>query len=69
MFVRLCLLNALATGALAAPAVSADGASATASELSDGQPIVVAPLPRFITPRKIHMRPQAALCPNYFGQC
>jgi len=56
-------------GALAGPAASADGASATASEARDGQPRVVAQLQRFITPKKIHVRPQAAPCPNYFGQC
>jgi hypothetical protein len=54
-------------GALAGPAVSADGAAATGSELRDGQPIVVAQLQRFITPKKIRMRPQAPP-PNYFGQ-
>jgi hypothetical protein len=69
MFVRLCLLSALAMGALAGPAVSADGASATTSEARDGQPMLVAQLQRFITPKKIHIRPQAAPCPNYFGQC
>jgi hypothetical protein len=69
MFVRLCLLSVLAMGALAGPAMSADGASATASEARDGQPIVVAQLQRFITPKKIHVRSQAAPCPNYFGQC
>ena len=67
MFVRLCLLSALAMGALAGPAVSADGASATASELRDGQPIMVAQHQRFTTPKKIRMRPQAPP-PNYFGQ-
>jgi hypothetical protein len=67
MFVRICLLSALAMGALAGPAVSADGAAATGSELRDGQPIVVAQLQRFITPKKIRMRPQAPP-PNYFGQ-
>lgn len=72
MFVRICLLSALAMGALAGPAVSDDGTSATGSELRDGQPIVVAQLQRFITPKKIHIqRPQrqAAPCPNYFGPC
>jgi hypothetical protein len=72
MFVRICLLGALAMGAFAGPAASADGASATESELRDGQPIVVAQLQRFITPKKIHIqRPQrqAAPCPNYFGPC
>jgi hypothetical protein len=54
-------------GAFAGPAVSADGASATGSELRDGQPIMVAQLQRFITPKKIHLRPQAPP-PNYFGQ-
>ncbi len=67
MFVRICLLSALAMGAFAGPAVSADGASATGSELRDGQPIMVAQLQRFITPKKIHLRPQAPP-PNYFGQ-
>jgi len=72
MFVRICLLSALAIGALAGPALGADGAAATGSEVRDGQPIVVAQLQRFITPKKIHIqRPQrqAAPCPNYFGQC
>jgi hypothetical protein len=69
MFVRLCLLSALVMGALAGPALGGDGASAAASETRDGQPIVVAQLQRFITPHKIHVRPQAAPCPNYFGQC
>jgi hypothetical protein len=72
MFVRICLLSVLAMGALAGPAVSADGASATGSDLRDSQPIVVAQLQRFITPKKIHIqRPQrqAAPCPNYFGPC
>jgi hypothetical protein len=69
MFVRICLLGALALGAFAGPAVSADGAAATGNELRDGQPMVVAQLQRFITPKKIHVRPQAAPCPNYFGQC
>ena len=68
MFSR-SLNRALAMGALAGPAVSADGASATTSEARDGQPMVVAQLQRFITPKKIHARPQAAPCPNYFGQC
>jgi hypothetical protein len=62
-------LSALATGALAGPALSAAGGPATASEGRDGQPFVVAQLQRFITPHKIHVRPQAAPCPNYFGQC
>ncbi len=69
MFVQLGLLSALATGALAGPALSADGGSATASDGRDGQAIVVAQLQRFITPHKIHVRPQTAPCPNYFGQC
>jgi len=72
MFVRICVLSALAMGALAGPAVSADGASATTSEARDGQPMVVAQLQRFITPKKIHLqrpRPQAAPCPNFFGPC
>ena len=72
MFVRICLLSVLAMGALAGPAVSDDGTAATGIELRDGQPIVVAQLQRFITPKKIHMqRPQrqAAPCPNYFGPC
>jgi hypothetical protein len=67
MFVRICLLSALAMGTLAGPAVSADGAAATGSELRDGPPIVVAQLQRFITPKKIRMRPKAPP-PNYFGQ-
>jgi hypothetical protein len=72
MFVRICFLSALVMGALAGPAISADGASVTGSELRDGQPIVVAQLQRFITPKKVHIqRPQrqAAPCPNYFGPC
>jgi hypothetical protein len=72
MFVQICLLSALAMGALAGPAVSADGAAATGGEARDSQPIMVAQLQRFITPKKIHVqRPQrqAAPCPNYFGPC
>jgi hypothetical protein len=69
MFARICLLSALAMGALAGPAVSADGPSTTGSELRDGHPIMMAQLQRFITPKKVHIRPQAAPCPNYFGQC
>jgi hypothetical protein len=69
MFVRLDLLSFLAMGALAGPALSADGAAATASEAREGQPMVVAQLQRFITPHKVHLRPQAAPCANYFGQC
>jgi hypothetical protein len=72
MFVRICLLSALAMGALAGPAVSDDDAAATGSELRDAQPIMVAQLQRFITPKKIHtQRPQrqAAPCSNYFGPC
>ena len=67
MFVRICLLSALAMGALAGPAVSADGTSATGSELRDGQPIMVAQHQRVIKPRKIHVRPQAPP-PNYLGK-
>ena len=69
MFVRICLLSALAMGVLAGPVLGADGAVATGSDVRDGHPIVVAQLQRFITPKKIHVRPQAAPCPNYFGQC
>jgi len=61
-------LSALRWGALAGPAVSAEGASATTSEHATAT-MVVAQLQRFITPKKIHVRPQAAPCPNYFGQC
>jgi hypothetical protein len=72
MLVRICLISAFAMGAFAGPAASADGPSATASELRDSQPIVMAQLQRFITPKKVHIqRPQrlAAPCPNYFGPC
>ena len=69
MLVRLCLLSAFAMGGLCGPAVSADGVASTTGEARDGKTMVVAQLPRFITPRKIHMRPQAAPCPNYFSQC
>jgi hypothetical protein len=72
MFVRICLLSALAMGALAGPAVSADGATANGSGARDGQPIMVAQLQRFITPKKIHVqRPQRqpTPCQNYFGPC
>ncbi len=70
MLVRLCLLSALAMGVLAGPAVSAGGgASATAREARGGQPMAMAQRQRFITPRKIHARSQAAPCPNYFSQC
>jgi hypothetical protein len=65
MFVRICLLSALAMGALAGPALGADGAVATGSEVRDGQPMVVAQLQRFITPKKIHL-PKA---PCNYGQC
>jgi hypothetical protein len=57
MFIRICLLSALVMGALAGPAMSDDGA------------IVVAQLQRFITPKKIHVRPAALPCPNYFAAC
>jgi hypothetical protein len=67
MFVRICLLSVLAMGALARPAVSADRASVTGSELRDGQPTMVAQHQRFTAPKKIRMRPQAPP-PNYFGQ-
>ena len=73
MFVRICLLSALAMGALAGPAVSADGVSATGSGVRDEPPIVLAQLQRFITPRKPHLQPatQPARppCPNYFAAC
>jgi hypothetical protein len=64
MFVRICLLSALAIGALAGPAQSADGAAAAWRE--EGAPIVMAQFQRFIN-KKIHV-PKAP-CPNYFAQC
>jgi len=69
MFARICLLSALAMGALAGPAISADGVSATGSGVRDEPPIVLAQLQRFITPKKPHIQRQAAPCPNYFGPC
>ena len=66
MFVRICLLSALAMGALAGPAASADGASAAWREQGERPPIVMAQLQRFIN-KKIHV-PKAP-CPNYFAQC
>ena len=66
MFIRICLLSALAMGALAGPALSDDGASATWREEGSRPPIVMAQFQRFIT-KKIHV-PKAP-CPNYDGQC
>ena len=54
MFVRICLLSALAMGALAGPAASADGASAAWREQGERPPIVMAQLQRFIN-KKIHV--------------
>jgi hypothetical protein len=67
MFIRICLLSALAMGALAGPAVSDDGAAAKASGASDRQPIVPAQLQRSITPKKPHVHRAAPACP--FGRC
>jgi hypothetical protein len=66
MFVRICLLSALAMGALAGPAASADGAFAAWREEGERPPIVMAQFLRFIN-KKIHV-PKAP-CPNYFAQC
>ncbi len=63
MFVRMCLLSALAIGALAGPAVSGDRATVKWSQGRDGQPMQ-AQLKRFYTP-KIRM-PQSRC---RFGQC
>jgi hypothetical protein len=52
MFARICLLSALAMGALAGPAISGDGVSATGSGVRDEPPIVLAQLQRFITPKE-----------------
>jgi hypothetical protein len=52
MFVRICLLSALAMGALAGPAAASNGgARATWNKERDRQPIVVAQLGRFISPK------------------
>ena len=66
MFVRICLLSALAMGALAGPALGADRESAAWREEGGRNPIVMAQFQRFIN-KKIHV-PKAP-CPNYFGQC
>lgn len=67
MIVRVCLLSALAMGALAGPAISDDGAAAKVSAASERPPIVLAQLQRFITPKKPHLHPAAPACP--FGPC
>ncbi len=66
MLVRICLLSALAMGALAGPALSADRESAAWREEGGRNPIVMAQFQRFIN-KKIHV-PKAP-CPNYFAQC
>jgi len=64
MFVRMCLLSALAIGALAGPAVSGDRAAVTWNEGRDGQPMQVQ-LKRFFTPK---IRMPRSSC-RRFGQC
>jgi hypothetical protein len=52
MFVRIYLLSALAMGALVGPAAASNGgAGATWNKERDRQPIVVAQLGRFISPK------------------